>query len=191
MRLTMTSTPEQRAKHAAYMREWSAKNREKVLAAKRSEQQRHKEDYAVRHKAWRENNKDHLSKYREENREQIRKKSKEWIDKQGDDIKKYAYKSVQRSKTFAKKNGLEFDITLEWMDSKIRGVCELSGIKFDMSVKRGPNSPSIDRIDPKGPYTMENCRMVIWFLNRAKSNYDEKYVMDIYRRVVARSRLHD
>jgi hypothetical protein len=55
-----------------------------------------------------------------------------------------------------------------------------------MSQVKGPNSPTIDRIIPDGPYTMENCRMVIWFLNRAKSNYSEDYVMDVYRRVVAK-----
>ena len=59
----------------------------------------------------------------------------------------------------------------------------MTGIEFDMSVSRSANSPSIDRINPAGPYTKENCRMILWSLNRALSNHGEEYMFDLFKRI--------
>jgi hypothetical protein len=214
MESTMTTTPEQKAKKAAYMREWTAKNREKVRAAKRAEQQRNKEAYSARHKVWREQNKDHLSEYRDENRDQIKKKSKEWKNKNPERVKahkaldyerhkehinsrnmenyvkgktdkdSWARRRVASIKCRCKQAGIEFDLAYDWVRTRLDSGCELSGLEFDLTMDRGFRLPSVDRIDPKGPYTMKNCRLVIWFLNRAKSDYNDEEVFDVYRRVI-------
>ena len=81
-------------------------------------------------------------------------------------------------------NGLDCDLTNDWVREKFAaGVCEMTGIEFDMSVSRSANSPSIDRINPAGPYTKENCRMILWSLNRALSNHGEEYMFDLFKRI--------
>lgn len=79
---------------------------------------------------------------------------------------------------------LDTDLDFQWVREKFAGVCELSGLPFDMDNRRGPNSPSVDRIDPNGPYTKDNCRMILWFINRAMSNYGQDYVFDVFLRVL-------
>lgn len=56
----------------------------------------------------------------------------------------------------------------------------MSSLPFSYS-KRSPNLPSIDRIDPKGPYTKENCRLILWWLNRALIDLGEEYAMQVFR----------
>lgn len=86
-----------------------------------------------------------------------------------------------------RQQGLEFDLTKSWLEKKIEaGKCELSGLPFDMDQKRGPMSPTVDRIDPKGGYTMKNCRLIIWYLNRALSNLGEDFAIDVFKKVIAK-----
>jgi len=72
----------------------------------------------------------------------------------------------------AEAKGLEYDLTPAWYKEKCNGVCEITGIPFSLdrpTVKRkkNPLSPSIDRIDIEKGYTMDNCRVVLWAVNRA------------------------
>lgn len=86
-----------------------------------------------------------------------------------------------------REQGLEFDLTKSWLQQKIEaGKCELSGLPFDMDQKRGPMSPTVDRIDPKGGYTMKNCRLIIWYLNRALSNLGEDFAVEVFKKVIAK-----
>lgn len=71
----------------------------------------------------------------------------------------------------AKSKGLAFDLTHEWCASVWTGKCVLSGIEFDLGhARRGgmPFSPSIDKIDPIGGYTQDNCRFILHSLNSFK-----------------------
>ena len=95
-------------------------------------------------------------------------------------------------KKACKDKRLAYDLTEEWLDSRLKaGVCEMSGLPFDMSLKRGANSPSVDRIIPGGPYTQANCRVILWSINKALSNYGEDYLLDVFARVLARRGRHD
>jgi hypothetical protein len=42
---------------------------------------------------------------------------------------------------------------------------------------RNPWSPSLDRIDPKIGYTLENTRVVVWIYNTAKNVFHDEDVM--------------
>lgn len=55
------------------------------------------------------------------------------------------------------------------------GVCEMTGIPFDMNAagKRRWNSPSIDRIDSRKGYVYGNVRFILWSVNASLSNWGE------------------
>lgn len=69
-------------------------------------------------------------------------------------------------------------IDLKWVVEKLeKGVCEATGDILTMEAKQ-PNSPSLDRIDPKNPdYTPENARIVTWQFNNMKGAFsDEEFI---------------
>jgi len=87
----------------------------------------------------------------------------------------------------SRKAGIDCDLTEAWMNERLaRGTCEMSGLEFRREGRWSPFSPSIDRINPGGPYTQSNCRLVIWILNRALANYGDDLVLDVFRRVLDR-----
>lgn len=82
------------------------------------------------------------------------------------------YNILNQCKNRATKKNLEYDLDPDWFREKSVGVCEITGIPFDISPpqekgKRNPLSPSIDRIDIDKGYTKDNCRVVLWAVNRA------------------------
>lgn len=63
---------------------------------------------------------------------------------------------------------------LKILSRRLRGRCELTGIPFDFS--KGPAwmrpwAASIDRIDPKRGYHLDNCRLVCFVLNTAMNQW--------------------
>lgn len=78
----------------------------------------------------------------------------------------------------AKRNGVECSITLSWIESKLTvGKCEATHLPFVFKEGTGKGhrensfSPSIERIDPTGSYSEENCQMTCWIYNRAKGAF--------------------
>jgi len=93
---------------------------------------------------------------------------------------------IQGAKDRSKKQGIEFDLTLEWILERWTGFCELTGLPFKLEVnKRDRYSPSIDRIDPTKGYTQENCRLVLWAINTFKGDGDDKTMFDIATALIA------
>jgi len=95
---------------------------------------------------------------------------------------------VSTAKARAKVKGREFNLTVEWGVAKIKaGVCELTGLPFDLGSPTGkgssagprPYAPSIDRIDPNIGYTPENSRMILNCVNAFKNIMpdDEMYIV--------------
>ena len=76
--------------------------------------------------------------------------------------------------------GVAFDLTAEFLEAKLtNGVCEVTGIPFSMTSKKGWDSPSMDRIVPSNGYTQSNVRMVLFSVNTAFFDWGEeraKYV---------------
>jgi hypothetical protein len=178
---------------------WRKRNRAKANEQKRRYAERHpekvrawnRENYLRHHEA----RKAQQRAYRAAHPEETRAKTREWYKNNRERATAYKqrYWRNQRGKVLLqriKKEPIECDLTAEWVQARIdAGICEMSGLPFDMDTKRGPNTPSIDRIDPAGPYTMENCRVILWFLNRAMSNLGEGYALAVFGAVLARRKM--
>ena len=81
------------------------------------------------------------------------------------------------AKQRARAKRLAFD--LNWRDIQQRiemGICELTGIKFDLTQPRAWNSPSIDRADPSQGYTKANVRVVLYAINVMSSDWGTEMI---------------
>src|SRR5262249_33445469 len=83
------------------------------------------------------------------------------------------------AKKRARNNNLAFDLTEEWIIDRLKaGVCERTGIRFDLTKATNSRTnkfaPSIDKVNPKGSYTKDNCRLVVWMFNQAKADYSDE-----------------
>jgi hypothetical protein len=89
---------------------------------------------------------------------------------------------LKEAKRRAAKSELEFSITpLRITFALSLGVCERSGVKFDLSPHdrqtNNPFSPSIDKVDPFKGYTDENIKVVCVAYNFGKMQMThEEYV---------------
>lgn len=82
------------------------------------------------------------------------------------------YNILNQCKIRALKKGLEYSLDSAWYREKSKGVCELTGLPFSLESpiekgKNNPLAPSIDRIDCNKGYTKDNCKVVLWAVNRA------------------------
>lgn len=74
------------------------------------------------------------------------------------------------------KKGIAFDLDQHLSSIKERldaGVCEATGLPFQIGRGHHWASPSIDRIDAKGPYLYSNIRIVLHGYNNALGNWGE------------------
>ena len=77
----------------------------------------------------------------------------------------------------AKRKGLEFNLTKDWVEAKLqKGRCEATGLLFKLDKKPfvNPYYPTIDRINSDKGYTTTNCQIVCWMFNNAKAECDEE-----------------
>jgi hypothetical protein len=81
----------------------------------------------------------------------------------------------------AKQLDVTCSITRDWIEKKLdAGVCEVTGLPFDLSVGSGRGrhkenafSPSLDRKIQTGGYTPENVRVTCWIYNRARGAFPD------------------
>lgn len=97
------------------------------------------------------------------------------------------------ARTRAKERGIPFDLTTDWVQFQLDlGVCELSGLPFEMALSGGrphPHAPSLDRIDNTKGYLQSNCRIILWCLNLALNEWGEDVMLPVWRAVLARKDL--
>lgn len=83
---------------------------------------------------------------------------------------------LKHARDRAKNRGLKFNLTLEDVKSLAVNTCPVFGVKLIYKSYRNTNgapnqnSPSIDRIDPRGGYTKNNCRIISFRANKLKNN---------------------
>jgi hypothetical protein len=97
---------------------------------------------------------------------------------------------INSAKGRVKKTGGEVTVDKLWVKEKLdTGVCELTGLKFDLSLsdktRMNPFSPSLDRIDPENQnYSEQNTRVVLTAVNLALSEFGEKTMLPILEAMV-------
>jgi len=85
-----------------------------------------------------------------------------------------------------------FELTVEYIEKKLKEGCQRTGTPFNLTLKSGGTnftnrdifSPSLDKIDPDGGYTIENTQFVIWIYNMAKQRWSDKDVLNFCQKVV-------
>ena len=185
----------------AKARKWKRDNPDKIRQYRARDTERHADGIKARARAWYLANREEAlaaqKRYRQENREKIlnreHEKRKANPERYRDNLRRHkiakpASWHLYGVRKTAKAKGVECDLDHKWFEERLmNGVCEMSGRAFS-KIPRGrhPDSPSVDRIDPTGPYTKANCRMIIWWLNRAMSNLGEEYAISVFRSVIER-----
>ena len=113
-------------------------------------------------------------------REQLRHKKEPW--------KVLFYNAQQR----ARKKGLPFDLTKEWLKERWTGHCELTGLKFRVGKERvkGTYSASIDKIVPEKGYVKNNCRIILMGINALKGIDSDKDMYKIAKALVENYETH-
>ena len=92
---------------------------------------------------------------------------------------------VRDAKKRAMKDGLPFDLTVEWIEERILDGCPLSGMQFDLSPGMvNPFSPSVDRVKNHLGYTQDNCRVIIYGLNALKGTGTDADLLNISKVVI-------
>jgi len=174
----MFNNEKERKERIAFMaREWRKNNPEKVRQHNQKRYQKNKEKILA-------NDKEYYNK----NREYIINRQREYYNVNKEKIKEYQYnlrreradKTLFRhAKERAKKNGIEFSITIE--DIIIPDVCPLLNIPIKVgNGKVCDNSPSIDRINSNLGYTKSNIQILSHKANRIKSNSSFEEFETIY-----------
>lgn len=83
----------------------------------------------------------------------------------------WAFDSYHNAKARAQKQGIQFDLTKEWLLENLNDVCPLLGVPFTYGMgKTTPATPTIDRKDPKKGYTQDNCWVISAKANRIKTD---------------------
>jgi len=93
--------------------------------------------------------------------------------------------SVARSR--AKQKGIPFDLDANEIQNRIDGgVCELTGIPFDLSTPKSWNAPSLDQIAPGAGYTMGNVRVVLYSVNVMANTWGHQRIMEVAAAITSR-----
>lgn len=115
--------------------------------------------------------------------EKISERQKAWRDKK----RGFALVNVARHR--AKSRGLPFDLDPKDIQTRIeRGVCEMTGIPFDLTTPRAWNAPSLDQITPGEGYTKSNTRVVLYALNVMSNTWGPNRIVEIANAITARRR---
>jgi hypothetical protein len=103
--------------------------------------------------------------------------------------KNRGWQLLSSAKDRAKDKGLPFEITFHEIQAKVdAGICEATGIPFNLSEPRAWNSPSLDQIEPGKGYTHDNTRVVIYAYNVMANVWGEKRILEVAQAISARRR---
>jgi hypothetical protein len=166
--------------HAAYMREYNQKNKERINT-RRKERRVEKLDEA------REQSRVRNRRYYKKNKDKInaRAKDRNWnynketaAAKRAHHYERFPVRNLFRQrKQSALKKGLPFDLTEEWYEEQFEKGCAVTGIPFDKHRSDTPWVPHIDRRVPERGYTQNNCRLVCACYNLAKKHWTDADVL--------------
>ena len=125
----------------------------------------------------------------EEEKTQYREYQNNWHKKSYSQPNRRSYALWKSAKSSSQKKGLDFDLTVEWIEQKlVYGKCEVSELDFDFSSKntgkyghgsQNPFGPSLDRTNPNKGYTKDNVKVVVWIYNVGKQNNSHEDIMKL------------
>jgi hypothetical protein len=105
---------------------------------------------------------------------------KKWRDE------KRGHALVNVAKHRAKRHLIPFSITPEDIQNRINlGVCEVTGIPFDLAKPRAWNAPSLDQIEPKAGYTQENTRVVLYAVNVMANSWGLQKIVEVSKGILS------
>lgn len=172
-------------------RKWNAENADRRKEISRASLERNRERRAALGRQWYEANKERKSLASKAWWENAKKtgKAAEYVVKrrQKQSLTPFS-RLVSAAKSRARKAGLEFNLTNDWANGATDGTCAISGIPFVIAVgKPSPFSPSIDRIDQTRGYTTDNCRIVLWAVNRFRGEDSDEVLLHIAEAIYRRA----
>lgn len=71
-----------------------------------------------------------------------------------------------------------------------KGVCQLTGIPFNLTAGKTWDSPSLDQISPGKGYTVENTRVIILAANVMMNNWGHNKILEVADAIRQNSRYH-
>ena len=78
-----------------------------------------------------------------------------------------------------------YALDLEWFQTRLgAGVCEATGVPFDLTELKSPWSPEVDQIVADGGYSKENTQMVCRMYNMAKETNTHEDVLLLAKALV-------
>lgn len=97
-------------------------------------------------------------------------------------MEKRATLLVSNARIRARKRKMPFDLDqhIDDIQARIdRGVCEVTGFPFNLKDGLTFDSPSLDRIDSKQGYLIENIRVVLHCMNSAMGSWGEEKLWEV------------
>ena len=97
-----------------------------------------------------------------------------------DRISKRGMVLVSAARYRARKAGIPFNLEQSDISARIQaGVCELTGIPFDLTKPKAWNCPSLDQIAPGAGYTKDNVRVVLYSANVMSHNWGPNLILKV------------
>lgn len=148
--------------------------------------------------------KEYAAEYYKKNKAHIGERNKKWRDSHKKEIRDHARevyttahgRAVANKKSIKRRcmrDGTPFNLSTAWLEARYEaGVCEVTGISFDMGGRTGKKFywPSVDRIIPELGYIESNCRMVIQGYNMAKTDGTDADVLTLANRLLSQKPIH-
>lgn len=131
------------------------------------------------------------SRYYAENREQWAGYRETQKNKEATDPDRRAARMLTWIRARAARTSRDFDLTHEWIAARLAsGLCEVTDVPLELAKppesRFHPWAPSVDRMDSKKGYTQDNCRVVCWIYNMAKSEWTDDVVLTFAKALAAR-----
>ena len=180
-------------KRAAYMREYTQKNKDKINAQRRERLLRLKEENSEEYRRRRVLANEATKRYEEKHRDRImqtRKDNNWYYDKE----RKVDVRARSYNKTFAsqvirgikyrcKTKDIPFNLDKEWYLEEYNKGCSVTGKEFDEPQSKSPWVAHVDRIVPELGYLKSNCRLVCGMYNQAKGRWTDLEVQELLNSV--------
>lgn len=91
---------------------------------------------------------------------------------------------TNEAKHRAKEKGFLFDLDWREIQKKVdAGVCEVTGIPFDLATPKSWNAPSLDQIVAGAGYTPDNVRVVLYALNTMANTWGVEMILTIAKAI--------